>query len=367
MLAIAVLLAMSAVSGGIVTARAVGPSFDHAKLAQTARNGFIIPAYRAFDASLARFQRAHSVHCAPSRARPDLSALRPAFRDVIAGWGGVELISFGPIAERNRRERIFFWPDRRGIGRRQVLRLVRSRSTSVVEPQTLGRKSVAVQGLGALELLLYRAAPPGGQDVKADAYRCRYARAIIANVRMIIANVLTAWSRTGRFTQLWLKPGPNNPAYLDVREPTLELVKAYDQALEEVRDRRIAPALGFGPRRTKRRPVLWRSRLTMVLISANLRAARALYTQGGLAQAYLARFGQTEASIAHVAEIRSALTFASDSSARLAQHDDPFALQQTARKLIAIGLPLKRARVDAVTHLKRAADLSLGFNASDGD
>jgi predicted lipoprotein len=293
--------------------------------------------------------------------------VRAAYRMVISAWGRVEIIMFGPVGRENRFERLFFWPDRRSIGQRQVRAILRNRDRDAIDPARLAEKSVAVQGLTALEILLHGDGSDRLATTPRDEFRCAYARAIVRNLTGIVGAIREDWADDGAFTAIWRNPGPANPAYLFGRETTLELVKAFDQALENVRDRRIAPAIGFGPLRRVHRPVLWRSRLTMPLLHANLAGAHDLFNEGGLAAAYLARMQRSQEAVSGIAGITSELKLMRDATASLAAKADPFASPDIKSRLAAIGFPLRNVRKQAVDRLKEAAGLSVGFNASDGD
>ena len=348
------------------TGAANAAPFDHEKLSETARVHFIVPGYEAFARRLDGLARKTNTLCEKPSARA-LNATRAAYRATIVAWGRVEIITFGPVRQENRFERIFFWPDRKSIGQRQVSRLLRKRDPDAIDPARLAKKSVAVQGLTALEMLLHGNGAARLATDAPDNFRCAFGNAIVGNLTAIIGEVQRGWSDDGTFTKIWRTPGPDNPAYLFSRETTLELVKAFDQALENVRDRRIAPAIGLGPQRRIRRPVLWRSRLTMPLIHANVHAARDLLIDGGLADAYLAQKERTPAAVGNISSIASEFKLTLDATAALAAKADPFASDNIRGKLAAVGFPLKKLRAQTVSRLKQAAGLSVGFNASDGD
>jgi predicted lipoprotein len=271
------------------------------------------------------------------------------------------------VRDENRFERIFFWPDRRSIGQRQVRAILRKRDRGAIAPDRLGERSVAVQGLTALEMLLHGNGADQLAGDEPDNFRCAYALAIVQNLEGIVGAIRQGWQDDGAFVKLWRNPGPDNPTYLFARETTLELVKAFDQALENIRDRRIAPAIGFGPLRRKHRPVLWRSRLTMPLIHANLEGARDLLMTGGLAEAYMAARENAPEAAGDISSIASEFKLMLDRTSVLAGEADPFASNGIRSRLVAVGFPLKNIRTQAVDRLKQAAGLSVGFNASDGD
>ncbi|MFT5509233.1 MAG: putative lipoprotein [Hyphomicrobiaceae bacterium] len=341
-------------------------SFDHLKLAEQARRNFIVPSYERLQKRTQRL-RADTVDLCKAPSSEHLSTVRDAYRDTIDAWGRVEMITFGPIAEQNRFERIFFWPDRKGIGSRQVRRLLASSGNDLITPGSLAKMSVAVQGLTALEVLLYGkgssdlAVPVNGQ------HRCNFAAAVADNLTRIVGRILRSWSDDGRFTKIWNSPGETNPVYLKSSELTLELIKAFDQSLESVRNRRIVPALGLGRTRRKHRPILWRSKLSMVLIHANMLGAKSLFSNGGLAQAYIESQADKDKAHSTVTSIDSEFKIVLRATGPLAGMPDPFGRSDIKTRLIAVGFPLKSIRGQAVPLIKSAAGLTVGFNASDGD
>ena len=147
-------------------------SFGHRKLAKQARQDFILPGYMRLQLRVKQL-RARTVGLCEAPTPLHLKAARGAYLGTIDAWGRVEMITFGPIAEHNRLERIFFWPDRKGIGLRQVRRLLANSRGDPLSAEALAKMSVAVQGLTALEVLLYGI---GSSDLatraKADD-RCR--------------------------------------------------------------------------------------------------------------------------------------------------------------------------------------------------
>ena len=88
-------------------------------IVSSAIDGFIRPGYHAFYESTSRLSEAGKALCAtPSQAA--LDAARSAFGETVDAWSRIEIIRFGPVTERNRLERVLFWPDRKGTGLKQV-------------------------------------------------------------------------------------------------------------------------------------------------------------------------------------------------------------------------------------------------------
>ncbi len=175
---------------------------------------------------------------------PALAAARAAFGEAVAAWSRIAHIRFGPVAEDNRYERIHFWPDRRGIGVRQTRRLIAAADETLLDPARLMQQSVAVQGLGALEIALFDA---GADDLAApgsDGYRCRYAHAVALRLAATASAVDRAWADDEGFAMSLRRPGPDNPLYRDDDEVLAEYVGTLAQGFEALRDLKLIPVLG---------------------------------------------------------------------------------------------------------------------------
>jgi len=146
---------------------------------------FVEPAIEAFAASSSRLGADVASLCvAPGEAT--LQTARAAFGIVVADWGRASVLRFGPLAADNRFERLFFWPDPRGIALKQVQGLLAEKDPQAIADGVAG-KSAALQGLPALEFALFGA----GAEVLAigDAYRCEFASAIARNIAVLAADI----------------------------------------------------------------------------------------------------------------------------------------------------------------------------------
>jgi hypothetical protein len=342
------------------------PPFDHAGLARQALERHILPGYARLVSAARSLDETMAAHC---RARTPASrkTVEAAFDTLVTAWGRIEHITFGPIARHERLERIMFWPDRRGIGARQVANALSKRDPDVLDVARLAGKSVAMQGLPALDTLLF--AKDDTTEPEARRHRCGFAAAIAANLANIARSVSEEWTGANGFSDIWLAPGPANAHFLKPSETTLALAKAFDKGLENVRDQRLAGPLGLTAQRRKIPAPLSRSDRTMHLVVANIEGLRELYVDGGIertiaaARSSDASDGGSELAklIANeLATVRTGLTAVA--ATRL-----PFDNDASVQRLIALGYPLKNARTTAAALLAKAAGLPIGFNASDGD
>lgn len=246
-----------------------------ADVINAAIDGFVRPAYGQLHASSTTLGKAIKALCdAPTAA--NLEAARSDFSKTVDAWSTVEIITFGPIREDNRLERMLFWPDRKSIGLKQVQAAIAGQDATAADTAQLASKSVAMQGLGALEFVLYG----NGADKLStgDAYRCRYGAAIAGNIEAIAGDVDAAWQKKDGFAALWASPGPENPLYRDGSEAVTELVSVFINELEMVRDVRLKGFFGTTPEADKpKQAIYWRSQNTTASLAANLDGVRQLF------------------------------------------------------------------------------------------
>ena len=239
-------------------------------------DGFVRPAYATFHEEAASADKAVAALCkTPSQA--SLDAARAKFADLVKAWSQAEIIQFGPITEDNRLERILYWPDRKSIGLKQVQAAISSGDKSATDAATLHTKSVAMQGLGALEYILYGT---GADDLagKDGAYRCAFGAAVAGNIDNIAMAVDAEWAGPDGFAKLWNNPGPDNPVYRDGTESVTELMEVFINGLEMVRDVRVKGFLGDKPDADKPKgAIFWRSDLTGASLAGNLEGMDRLF------------------------------------------------------------------------------------------
>jgi predicted lipoprotein len=197
----------------------------------------------------------------------------------------VEIITFGPISEENRLERMLFWPDRKGIGLKQVQAVLSGHDRADTDAAQLAGKSVGMQGLGALEYALFGtgAETLAGKD---DPYRCAFGATVAGNIEKMAADVSAAWDRKEGFAALWEHPGPDNPLYRDGSEAVTELVGVFINGLEQVRDVRLKGFFGATSGGDKpKQAIWWRSAKTGDSLAGNLEGMDDLFQASHLGAA----------------------------------------------------------------------------------
>ena len=350
-------------------ASAVEPRpFDHAGLARQVLERHIVPGYARLTEAAKKLSRTLDRDCERPFGKPP-KPVDASVRNLVDAWGRIEHINFGPVTDDNRLERILFFPDRRGLGARQVARALETREAAVTDAATLAGRSVALQGLGALDIVLYGSGRSDSETPEQRAHRCAYARAIAANLATLAQAILDAWSAPDGYRQHWLNAGPGDSVFVKPSETTLALAKALNQGLERVRDERLGAALGLGKQRRKMPAVLDKGGLSLALIKADLDGMLDMYEGGGMHAAIAPPDMKDDSDgIGTKAKlVASEMKTARDEVAGVVRIPSPFESAASSGRLISAGFPLKNARELVHGLLTTRANLSLGFNSSDGD
>jgi uncharacterized protein len=340
-------------------------AFDHSAFAQRSLERHILPGYERLATAAKDFAAKAATLCdAPSETA--LAQTREAARNALLAWGRIEHIRFGPITQEQGNDRILFYPDPRGIGRKQIDRLLTRHEASDLAPEKLKHASVAVQGFSAVDRALWgkgsdALAMPSAQP----SFRCRYVKALAGNIAAIAADTLGAWS--GDYKEAWLHPGPNR-ALLTPAETTQALLRAYVTELEVIRLQRLAPGLGDNGKSGGHTELLLpQSGLAVRFIAANIEGVRDLLT-GGFLDPALAADEKEQSAMSIVGSVATDLGFALRSGqSAIAIAPDVFASAEARAALTPMTFSLKNAEVTGRSALGTLTGVSLGFNSLDGD
>ncbi len=336
---------------------------DHAAIARAALNDVIRPGYAALAGEAASLNDKVGTLCREPSAS-SLEASKKAFVATVAAWSKVEILRFGPISGDHRYERLFYWPDPKGLGQRQIDDVLAKQDDTVTRAETLAGKSVALQGLPALEYLLY------GEDAKtlsspagASAFRCAFALAVAANIEGIARSVDADWREGSPHEKAFLAPGPDDPSYRAPKEVTLDLFKSFTAGIELVRDQKLGKPLGATVEEARPRlAAFWRSGLSLANAAGNLEGVRAVFEKGGFAQVVAEDSPGVEKSVAfdldHAIDVLNGIVMPMAELVKDAGERG---------KIESLRVSLKSAGQTAADAISRGAGLAFGFNAMDGD
>src|SRR5512143_1347522 len=162
----------------LMSAQGANAETDHAAIAKASLTEVIRPGYVALAAATFSLHDRVATLCNTPSADA-LKDARGAFAGAVDAWSKVEIFRFGPIVQDRRYERLFFWPDPKSLGLRQIEDTLAKKDEGATDPAKLAAKSVALQGLPALEYLLYGDGADGlATGGETAAFRCSFASSI---------------------------------------------------------------------------------------------------------------------------------------------------------------------------------------------
>lgn len=332
-------------------------------MAEGAIETYARPEFAAFAKSTAALHDAVATLCeAPSETA--LQSAQQGFRSAVLAYSRIEFVQMGPLLVDERRERLLFWPDTKGIALRQVQAAIGSRDPTAADPASLKKKSVAMQGLAAVEYVLFGT---GADDLvsAAGAYRCAYASAATTLIDGIAQALSAEWAATGpgSAADAMLNPDPASTDYRTDVEVGNKLAAVLTLGTDTVRDQRLSPILSFTTGTPKPRSALfWRSGMTARALEANFAGLRDFFRA--------ARF--PDAAGTQNAWIAKGVEFEFE-GALAAAHEVPDSVEAAVRDPEALkGLRqmyVSTGSLDTLLggNLSAALGLTVGFSALDGD
>jgi predicted lipoprotein len=328
---------------------------------QTAVTQVIRPGMLEFKARASGLRIAMNALCTvPSEGT--MAIARGQFRQAGLAYGRIEFLRIGPLMEDNRVDRLLFWPDRKGIGLKQVQAILATADETAASLDTLRGKSVAAQGFGALEFVLYGT---GAETLlqPEGAFRCAYGRAVAANIAQIAGELAAGWFAPGGIADHLTAPQAAFADYRSENEALEELVGLLSHGIEATRDTRLNPFLATAERAARPKEALfWRSGLTLEMLRANVDGMRRLLGVSGIARAVAQKDAGLDNSIDfEFGNAVRALDLVTSPVAEAVADDK----QVAALNYLVIVTGSLQALIGE--QLSAALGLSVGFSSLDGD
>lgn len=315
----------------------------------------VLPAYERFSRSTAALQPAAAALCQASDAA-SLATMQQAFHAAMDDWQSVSHIHFGPITWFNWNFRLQYWPDERGSGARALTALLAARDTNALQPDSFARQSVGVQGLPALESLLFE--DHALTQLRDDAYRCAVVEAIAQNLATIAAEVLARWRDEFRTT---VAGGAGQDYYASPRDASVDFYKALVENLRKYKEQKLNEVLGESVAALRpRRAESWRAQRSLRNLRLNLDALAGLYQGSEPALSLAMPQADRETIDAQFASLLEQTRALPDDFAGFA--DTP----EGHGQLKAVSAAMD-ALYEALEAGLKNTELYLGFNSLDGD
>jgi len=328
----------------------------------------IIPAYQALGRASESLQERLDSLC-KKPGDETLGQARNQFAKTAAAWARIQFISFGPVSEHQRAFRIEYWPDKRNVVGRQLAEVLTKQDEAALEPERFATTTVGVQGLPALERLLFAddALAKLAPGEAGAAFRCGLFGAIGINLQTIVRDIVAGWTEgDSSFLARIEHPSADEEELPSGRDAAGRLLNDLLTATIAMRDMKLLAPLGDNLEKAKPQGAeYWRSGQSVAILSANLQGLRALFgTDQGLG-------GLLAAQPDGKATADSMVTTIDQAANELAQVTLPLNK--------AVADPMQRKQVEAFAEqlvllrdllagpVATKLNLPIGFNALDGD
>ncbi|WP_390337800.1 imelysin family protein [Vibrio harveyi] len=299
-------------------------------------------AAQAFVTQTTKLEQSLTEYCA-SQMKGD-AQIKQQWHQTMLAWMALQGQERGPATALEQSWNVQFWPDKKNTTGRKMS--VLTKSDQIWSAEDISTQSVTVQGLGALEWLLYDKA----SSLSTKSNTCATSVAIAENLNNKASIIADSWAQ--------------NPwKSLDMTEWESEYISLLSNQLEYSMKKLSRPLAKIG----KPRPYFsesWRSQTSLSNLKANLEALQALYLANGSGlDALLREQGHSELADRVVHQFDMALdTWPEDKSL--------FAALQTKdgyRMVLAQYNKLEQLKY--LIHEEVAIELGvvIGFNATDGD
>ncbi|GAB2175856.1 imelysin family protein [Dongia sp. agr-C8] len=315
----------------------------------------VTPAFKALAGETRKLaQAADDFAAQPSQ--DGFAALRITFDSVSDAWMQAQFFRLGPLGAQQRAERFEYWPEKRPIIDKQLATLLAKADPATLAADKFAQASVAVQGLPALERLLYgdtaRQVLSAGPEQKA---RIAVIQAIAHNLDNVAQELAAAWEQAQADPKLFAQ---------DPNEAAAQLYAGLMSGLQIVSDQKIAGPRGQTLDKAKPKSAeQWRAGRSLKNIKLNLQALRdAMAGTSGFSNL----LGADQAALKD--EISKAFDAALAAVDAAPEPLDTAVTDAEGRKKVG-------SLLIAVNHLRdvlnqkvpAALGISLGFNEMDGD
>jgi len=327
---------------------------DWAKTNKAVTEDFAIPRFEVLLSSSENLASQTKTFCQKG-TKEAFEEMQAQYHKMMDAWQQVQILRTGPQELFMRNFRLQMWPDRSNTGAKQIRKLLMDKNPDALRPEVFKRSSTAVQGLSAIERLMYAkdiTAADFQEDGKAN-YRCQLLQAITLNIETISSNLLKDWQ--GEHKKMLVTPGEENEMYdshkevatLFLKETATELQAIYDQKFKRPMSKRFR----------YKRAESWRSERSLRNITLNIESAEALFNIGFAPHLKDVSLKEKVDKAFELA-ITTGKTFTM--SLLKAHEEKPQELAEWMKQVSQ----LKRV---VTVDVAKALDISLGFNSLDGD
>lgn len=338
---------------------------DYATAMGATARKVIVPGYESFQSAADTLRNEAAALCAAPSAE-QLAKTQTAFATTAQQWARLQFLTLGLISVHQRASRIQYWPDKRNVVGRQLSEVLDKQDPAALEPERFATTSVGVQGLPAMERLVFddEALAAVAKDAPGAAFRCGVMKAIGDNLHTIAGDVLADWTEGDRpMLDRIEHPDPNDEQMPGARDAAGRLLNDMLTTTIAVRDMKLLTALGASLEKAKPQAAEFRrSGQSLAMVTANIEGLRDLF--GGFAVLLRTTQGGDKIAADFSAAIDEALAAKDKITLPLGEAAANAAQRPHVEELAVALVKLRDLLAGPVA---ANLNLAIGFNALDGD
>ena len=299
-------------------------------------------------------------HCAATvqAQEQSLVQVKAQWQATMLAWQRIQWVRFGPIATNNDDWKLQFWPDKKNLVARKVQEILNQKQP--ITQKHIAEASVVIQGLSALEYLIYEPA--------VQRSHCELLVAVAENVNVVSASLKTQWQSDGPFVTQWIQLSQTERAANLPNQAVGEVFDGLLAQMERIKLDKLGGPLGLKNRTKKPNGYFaesWRSGTSLNNIKANVAAFRLIVEGQGVGLVALLKHNH-QSDLAH--QLLQQVIQIQDTLATINVPLNKAVLDETNRKQVE-ALHNEFGALNSLLKNKvaPALNVSLGFNANDGD
>lgn len=237
----------------VLTAQ-VAPRVDHTEIAERVLTVFDNQ-FGAFRDQSAKLVEASEAYCTGGAREPVLDALEQTW----LAWAPLDAYQFGPIEQQAAALTVNFFPDKKNFTGRALRQHLKRPEAEQGDPAIVASSSAALQGLPAIERLLFE-----------DLPTCPSLVGVTGNLARIAQDLHDGWFGPDGWADLVRTAGADNPVYLNKVEFTKQIYTALGFSIQRIREHRLGRPLGTYKRAFPKRAEAWRAGFSNQIMIAQL-------------------------------------------------------------------------------------------------
>lgn len=242
----------------------------------------ILPWHKSLEEDLISLHN-QSQHFCGEPSSSGLTILKDAWHQAMHSWSSLAAINFGPIDDTNAAWRFQFWPDPLNYVHRKFKSRLKGYNEAISKDD-LAAASIAIQGLSAMEYLLFDEVTQADRFYSSSSVSCKVLKNTAYNLMIEGQKLNEAWQT--HYQEAWLSSLNDENALEKHKHYLEEILNGVLTNLILIKEKKLGAPLGLKASsdlksvKRKLKPKYlesWRSLSSLKHLQSNLKSIEALY------------------------------------------------------------------------------------------